>query len=294
MPRDSSSGADDVRVRSSLDASDEVAVPVRRSAVATATIDAPTVAPEVEQPERVGRPARPRTAAAERAYARRAHREGRRPASRAAVDPEEAAAGRASFVVLIIALLAVGVAATLWLTTQAVADSYRLENAKKEANQLAEQAAQLQREVTRKESASALAERARQLGMVPAGDPARLVVGPDGTVTVVGDAKPVRAPAPPAPDPAAAGTQPVDPAAGAQAAAGTQTPVGAVPAGTQAPGGAVPADGQAPVGAQPPAGGTGTAPPAGGGQPPAAAGTQPPAGGAPPAQGAAPPPGGGG
>ncbi|WP_436500931.1 hypothetical protein [Actinokineospora sp. HUAS TT18] len=244
-------------------------MPVRKSAAATI---APEVEP-VEQPEvePVGRQARPRTAAAERAYARRAQREGGRPAkNRPAVDPEEAAAGRASFVVLIIALLAVGVAATLWLTTQAVADSYRLENAKKEANELAEQAAQLQREVTRNESASALAERARQLGMVPAGDPARLVVGPDGSVTVVGDAKPVQAPAPPAPDPAA-----VQPPAGATPPAAGATPpaAGATP----------PADGAAPAaGATPPAAGT------------PADGAQPAAGAQPPAQGAAPPPGGGG
>ncbi|MBC6447690.1 hypothetical protein [Actinokineospora xionganensis] len=220
-----------------------------------ATVDAPpkpSRTPSIDRPERVTGPSRPRTAAAERAYARRAHRDGHGSVARAKVSDEEVASGRASFVVLIMALLAVGVAATLWLTTQAVADSYRLERAKEEANRLAEHAAQLQREVTKKESASVLAERARQLGMVPAGDPARIVVGPDGAVTVVGEAKPVQAPPPPA--------SPADPAAG------TQPPPAAV--------------------AQPPAAG---APPAGGTQPPPAGGTQqPPAAGAPPA-GATPP-----
>src|SRR5262245_28887590 len=76
---------------------------------------APGAVPDPERPER----RRLRTAAAERAYARRAQREGRAPER--ASTPVDSAAGRASFVVLVIALLVVGVAATLWLSTQAVA-----------------------------------------------------------------------------------------------------------------------------------------------------------------------------
>lgn len=243
--------------------SGEPVVPVRThggiaDTTATATVDAPAKparTPSIDRPERVTGPSRPRTAAAERAYARRAHRDGHGSVAHAKVSAEEVASGRASFVVLIMALLAVGVAATLWLTTQAVADSYRLDNAKEEADRLAEQAAQLQREVTRKESASVLAERARQLGMVPAGDPARIVVGPDGSVTVVGEAKPVQPPPPPpAPVP------PADPAAGAQAppADGAQPPAAGTP----------PADGTQ----QQPAAGT---PPADAAQPPPAGQTAP-------------------
>lgn len=142
-------------------------------------------------------PSRSRTAAAQRAYARRAHREGRK-VDHPIDDDVDHGAGRASFVVLIIVLLTVGVAATLWLSTQAIEDSYRLDNAKKEADRLSEQAADLQREVTEKESASSLADRAKAMGMVPAGDPARLIVQPDGTVVVVGEPKPVEKPAPPA------------------------------------------------------------------------------------------------
>ena len=56
-------------------------------------------------------------------------------------DDLDHGAGRASFVVLIIVLLTVGVAATLWLSTQAIADSYRLDEAKQEADRLAERAA---------------------------------------------------------------------------------------------------------------------------------------------------------
>jgi hypothetical protein len=169
----------------------------RTAATVTAPVEAPPVEPQRQQPGRA------RSAAAQRAYARRAHREGR-PAERtprAGRDEhrtEDRTAGRASFVILIITLLAVGVAGTLWLSTQAIADSYQLDNAKQEADQLAERADQLQRDVTKAESASALAERARAMGMVPAGDPARLVVKPNGRVVVVGEPTRAEKPKPPA------------------------------------------------------------------------------------------------
>ena len=140
---------------------------------------------------------RARSAAAERAYARRAQREGR-PVQRVMEDHDlDHGTGRVSFAVLIIVLLVVGVAATLWLSTQAIADSYRLDQAKQEAERLSERAAVLQREVTETESAASLAARAKAMGMVPAGDPARLVVRPDGTVVVVGEPTPVQKPEPP-------------------------------------------------------------------------------------------------
>ncbi len=148
-------------------------------------------------PTRTAAPGRPRSVAAQRAYAKRAQREGRR-IERPVEEDLDRGTGRASFAVLIIVVLTVGVAATLWLSTQAIADSYRLEQAKQEADRLAEYAAELQREVTAMESAASLAERAKAMGMVPAGDPARLVVKPDGTVVVVGEPTPVEAPAPPA------------------------------------------------------------------------------------------------
>jgi hypothetical protein len=175
----------------------------RRSDSAVDTVDTVEAPPEVGHP----RQSRSRTAAAERAYARRAHREGRR-VERPVEDEHDHASGRAAFVVLIIALLTVGVAATLWLSTQAIADSYRLEEAKTEADHLAERAAELQREVTEAESASSLDARAKAMGMVPAGDPARLIVQPDGTVVLVGEPKPVEKPAPPADQQASSGQQP--------------------------------------------------------------------------------------
>ncbi len=201
----------------------------RRKAAAAAAAKS-TAAPEktnttetTEAPPRTER--RPRTAAAERAYARRAQREGRsvgEPVRRAprtkGPRPERGTASRASFVMLVMGLLVVGVITTLWLSTQAIADSYRLDQAKKAVTEQSERAEVLQREVAGMESASSLAEAARKLGMVPAGDPSRLVVGPDGKVTVVGDPKPV---VPSAPPPASASVE-VPPPAPLDEAAPTQ------------------------------------------------------------------------
>jgi hypothetical protein len=174
----------------------------RRAADPVATVEAPA-APRKAKP---GAPSRSRTAAAQRAYARRAQREGRRIEYPVEEDLDRGA-GRASFVALIIAVLTVGIVATLWLSTQAIEDSYRLEQAKQEADRLAERAAELQQDVTEKESAASLAERAQAMGMVPAGDPARLVVQPDGTVVVVGEPTPVQAPPPAGQTPTGTQTQ---------------------------------------------------------------------------------------
>jgi hypothetical protein len=184
---------------------------VQTESTRTRKTTASVAAPEAPTETRRAAPGRSRTAAAQRAYARRAQREGRRIEHPVEDDLDEGA-GRASFVVLIIVVLTVGVAATLWLSTQAIADSYRLEDAKQKADQLAERAAVLQREVTEKESAASLAERAKAMGMIPAGDPARLIVQPDGTVVVVGEPTPVQPPPPPpptsSPNPPAGGQPP--------------------------------------------------------------------------------------
>lgn len=118
----------------------------------------------------------------------------------AAVDPRAAArAGRTPFVVLVMALLTVGLVATLWLSTTAAADSYRLQEVRGEVAELRVQSEQLRREVTTLRSPTALAQRAEELGMVPARDAARIVVDEHGAVTVVG--RPVPVTPPPRPDP---------------------------------------------------------------------------------------------
>ncbi|ANN16383.1 hypothetical protein SD37_12480 [Amycolatopsis orientalis] len=197
-----------------------------RRARATSTVDeAPdTAAPETGTP---GRASRGRTSAAERAYARRAQRADllqrgqrrNRPDAEGGTGKEEPPKkfklrwprSRASFVLMMMGMLAVGVACTLWLTTQAIADSYRLEQLRTANAGLAEAKERLQREVAKAESPASLAPKARELGMVPGGDPAHIVVGPDGQSTVVGEPKKAEGEAVPAPPagavPPAEGTQ---------------------------------------------------------------------------------------
>jgi hypothetical protein len=196
------------------------------------------------------RASRGRTSAAERAYARRAQRadllKEREPRPEPVAEPGDRKPkvwlpkSRASFVLLMMALLAAGVATTLWLTTQAIADSYRLEQLRTTNANLAETKEQLQREVAKAESPASLAPAAQQQGMVPGGDPARIVVGPDGKTTLVGEPKKAKADTPvvPAAPPAAP-------------AAGTQSQQGAPIEGDQP---AVPADEQPVPPAQPGAG----------------------------------------
>ncbi|MGA6164815.1 hypothetical protein [Amycolatopsis magusensis] len=181
---------------------------------------APTRSRTRARAEQRGTTGRTRTSAAERAYARRAQR-----AAEAEERPERGPEGatavakprprlklklrlprsRATFVLLMMGLLAVGVVATLWLSTQAIADSYRLDELRKDNAALVEQAERLQREVTRQESTSSLDERAKALGMVPGGDPARIIVNPDGSYTVVGEPKQATPPTGPG---ASSGTEP--------------------------------------------------------------------------------------
>jgi hypothetical protein len=139
------------------------------------------------------------SSAADRAYARRAGRTAPRSVSRSARNgfarqaanatrtPSRAQQtySRASFVVLVIALLCTGIAATLWLSTQATADSYRLEHLTKSTDHLRQRVDDTQRYVMRHESPQSLARRAKAMGMVPAQDPAKLVVGADGNVRVI-------------------------------------------------------------------------------------------------------------
>ncbi|WP_280406639.1 hypothetical protein [Nocardia carnea] len=101
------------------------------------------------------------------------------------------------FVAAILAMFGCGLALTLVLTTRAAEDSYQLSDAREANRVLADERAALQREVATADSAPELATRARELGMIPADDPARLVVAPDGTVTVIGEPAPAQGPAAP-------------------------------------------------------------------------------------------------
>ncbi|GLZ47376.1 hypothetical protein Acsp06_35610 [Actinomycetospora sp. NBRC 106375] len=153
----------------------------------------------------------------------------RRPAATTRRDAttEARASGTAPFVLLIMVLLTGGLVATLWLSTAAAADSYRLDEARQVARDLSEQSERLHRDVEAAQSAPALAAAARAQGMVPAGEPAVLLVHPDGSSQVIGDPRPAQAVAPPVTPTLPAPATPADPAQvnGAQAATdGQQAP----------------------------------------------------------------------
>jgi cell division protein FtsI (penicillin-binding protein 3) len=145
--------------------------------------------------------------ASQRAYARREERL-RRLVGGTRPDRPAARSGRAKFVLVVMVLLTGGLVATLWLSTAASADSYRLQDAEADAAALSQRSEQLRREVAQLASAPELARRAEEMGMVRVEDPARLVVGADGGVTVVGEPEAATAPAPPAPVLPPATTQP--------------------------------------------------------------------------------------
>ncbi|EMD26932.1 hypothetical protein [Amycolatopsis azurea] len=205
-----------------------------RRARATSTAEE---TPDTTETTTSTRGSRGRTSAAERAYARRAQRadllqreqQRNRPDAEGGTGKEEPKKrlklrwprSRASFVLMMMGMLAVGVACTLWLTTQAIADSYRLEQLRTTNAGLAEAKERLQREVAKAESPASLAPKARELGMVPGGDPAHIVVGPEGQSTVVGEPKKATGEAPPtqaATVPPAEGTQQGAPIEGDQPA----------------------------------------------------------------------------
>lgn len=152
-------------------------------------------------------PQRGRTTAAQKAYARRAQRSAAVDHGGGQVAPTGVLSmvrlrlpqSRASFVLLMMSLLAAGVGLTLWLSTQAIADSYRLDAVRAQTAHLNERAERLQREVAREQTVAALDERARALGMVPSGDPARILVTPAGKKKVIGEPKPAEPKPRPAP-----------------------------------------------------------------------------------------------
>jgi hypothetical protein len=157
---------------------------------------------------RAAAPAPTRKKVADKAYAKRDDRL-RRLVGAPRRKRTTAPAGRAQFVLLIMALLVAGLVATLWLSTAAAADSYRLQAARTAARDLTEQSERLHREVAAMEAPTALAQRATEMGMIRVQDPARIVVAPDGSTQVVG--VPLAAAHPVAPAPAApAATSPAD------------------------------------------------------------------------------------
>jgi hypothetical protein len=92
------------------------------------------------------------------------------PAPRAASEPSSGVAkpGKTSFVLLIVLLLSVGLAALLGVNTALAQSSFTVSRLQKRAADLDDQSASLQEKLARSTSPDALASDARRLGMVPA------------------------------------------------------------------------------------------------------------------------------
>ncbi|HEY7812375.1 MAG TPA: hypothetical protein VIC62_04010 [Nakamurella sp.] len=208
------------------------------------------------------------TASSRRAYERRIRRRQKMSDDRL-VRPgrtvSRTAFNRAPFVIALIVLLGLGVTAVLWLNTLTDEAGMRTSTAKSKTTDLRLTIEQLRRDVAMLDATPRIADQAKALGMVQAGDSAMLIVDGSGTGTVVGEPSAVAAPAPPPaptsgaapaaapspvpaaqPGPAAASTPPVaqpaqpDPAAqpgpaaqvpADQAAAAPTTPASVAPAG---------------------------------------------------------------
>ncbi len=112
------------------------------------------------------------------------------------LDPRTLLA-RIPFVVLIIAALGAGLGVTLWLSTDAAERSYQLSSARQVNQALIQQKEALERDVLEAQAAPALAEAARELGMIPSRDTAHLVQDSAGDWVVVGTPKPAEGIPPP-------------------------------------------------------------------------------------------------
>jgi hypothetical protein len=119
---------------------------------------------------------------------------------------------RVPFVVLVIGALGLGLGVTLWLSTDAAERSYQLGHARETNRALMQQKDALERQVLEAQAAPALAESARQLGMIPSRDTAHLVQDPAGAWVVVGTPKPAEGvPPPPLNTPLPEPTKPAPP-----------------------------------------------------------------------------------
>lgn len=102
-------------------------------------------------------------------------------------------AARAPFVLLVAVLLGGGLIGLLVLNSALSEGSFQLDDLKQETKRLTDEEQALQRDIDAYSAPRALQLRARELGMVPGGDPAFL--DPDGTVK--GSPAPAPAAAPP-------------------------------------------------------------------------------------------------
>ena len=96
------------------------------------------------------------------------------------------------FVVPVIGLFVAGLALSLLLSTKAAQDSYRLGVERAENQSLMDRRDSLKRDFESGDSAPELSDKASRLGMIPARDPARMIVGANGKSRIVGDPEPAQ------------------------------------------------------------------------------------------------------
>lgn len=110
------------------------------------------------------------------------------------VAPMPANLRRGPFIAVVLALVVVGTIGLLVLNTIIAADSFRAEQLAQRNAELAVAEQELRRQVAEGLSPESLAEAARDLGMVPAGQPAFVIIGPDGSIAIQGTPVPAGAP----------------------------------------------------------------------------------------------------
>ncbi|MFF8190253.1 septum formation initiator family protein [Streptomyces bobili] len=120
-------------------------------------------------------------------------------------------AARTPFVLLVVLLLGGGLIGLLVLNSALSEGSFKMDDLQKDTKSLTDEEQALQRDIDSYSAPDALQRRARELGMVPGGDPAFL--DPNGTVKGVPSAAGLRSPAAVRP-PEALATLPAFPSAG--------------------------------------------------------------------------------
>ncbi|MEW2314734.1 septum formation initiator family protein [Streptomyces bauhiniae] len=151
-----------------------------------------------------------------------------------------ARAARTPFVLLVVLLLGGGLLGLLVLNSALSEGSFELDDIQRKTKSLTDEEQALQRDIDAYSAPDALQRRARELGMVPGGDPAFL--NPDGSVKGVPSAAPRSAvlTGPRAPEALTAAPSTAPSTAPAATPSGTPTGTPATPAATTpAPGGAL-------------------------------------------------------
>ncbi|MFF3321860.1 septum formation initiator family protein [Streptomyces sp. NPDC002889] len=134
-------------------------------------------------------------------------------------------AARTPFVLLVVLLLSGGLITLLLLNSSLNQGSFQLSEIKKRTTELTDEEQALQRDVDSRSAPDALERRARELGMVPGGNPAFL--GPDGRVR--GEPVEATAQARRDPSPLATSAAPSRPAAPSRAPSPSASPTAPPP-----------------------------------------------------------------